>query len=225
MSKIPNILHILYIKDNNIDINVYEYFFIKSYIEINNPNKIYFHCNIIPNGKLFDKINTSMIVNKIDIPENKFFFIKKYKYAIIYKKLFDYGGVYIDIKSICIKPINHLLKYNFFKSKDNEIIGSEKGSYMAIKYFEYYFKNKVFKEIYSIYYDKNNNIVENHLIENLYYNNSEQYLQNIIFNEINDYSFGEYFHLIKNCYFLNLSNNSDLDKITIKDIFNKITYI
>ena len=49
MTKIPNILHVLYDKNNINDIEVPIFFFIKSFIEINKPISIYFHYLGIPN--------------------------------------------------------------------------------------------------------------------------------------------------------------------------------
>ena len=218
MLKIPNIFHIIYDKDNYKDIEVYIFFSIKSFIEINRPNEIYFHYISIPNGYLWNKIKDNLILKKIIVPKkyenNKLLFIEKYKYVIIYKKLIDYGGIYLDINSISINPINNLLKYNFVKSKNNEIICSEKNSSMANKYFDFYLNNKLFEEIFED---------NNYLIDNLNYDNSDNSIDNILFHEIYDYSFGTYFHLIKNCYFLSFSNNKKLNNITIFNIFNKIT--
>jgi len=220
---IPNIYHFIYSreKSNTTDIEIYKYFSIKSIIELNNPEKIYFHYTNLPYGKLWNSIKDSLILKNLGsinlINSNNS------KNIILFKILIDYGGIYIDFNTLCLRPLTELLKYNFFNSPENYIIGSEKNSYMGFKYFEYYLKNKKFNENYGIININGKNI-NNYLINNLNYDNSLDNLTNILNKEITDYTFGTYFHLIKNCYFINLLKINDiLLNITLLDIFNKIT--
>jgi hypothetical protein len=213
--KIPNIFHLIY-ESKNIDFEPYIFFCIKSIIEINKPEKIYFYYNNLPRGKLWNKIENELILKKIDIPDNYVnsiddFYIK-YKKIIIYKNLIEYGGIYLDINSICISPLNDLLKYDFIKSNNDEIICSAKKSHFAYKYFQFYSNNT-----------KKSIIIDKHDIYNINYDESEKNINYILFDEIYDYSFSTYFHLIKNCYFITFSNKNNLSKINIYDIFNKVT--
>ena len=223
---IPNYLHFFYHKNPNNDIKDYMFISIKSYIEINNPIKVYFHYFNLPYGNLWDKIKNKLILKKILLPKqyenNSDTYFEKYKKILIYKNLIDYGGVYLDNNSISINPITQLLKYNFFKSKYDEIIGSEKNSYMGNKFFSYYLNNNEFKENFGKM-AINDNIINNFLISELRYDNNNDYLNDILCREIYDYSFSNYFHLINNCYFLNFYDNINLKKISIDNIFNKIT--
>jgi len=236
-SIIPNIFHFINEKIYNNehgDIEVYKYFSILSAFNINNPKKIFYHYYNLPNGFLWEKLNNILkdkfILIKINIPNTfknniKNFFLK-FKLILIYQILKAYGGIYLDINSISINPINILLKYNFFKSKNNEIIGSEKESYMTNKLIDFYYKNKDLSEFDEKFGIKNikNIFINNHLIDNLNFNNSEEYVFNIIFKEIYDYSFSEYFHLLKNCYFFHLNIPEEkLNNINIFYIFNKIS--
>ena len=226
IDKIPNNFHLLY-ESLNEELDIHIYFSIKSIININNPSKIYFYYYKLPSGFLWDKIKNNLLLQKINIPDIylkdiKLFF-EKNKYIIIFKNLIEYGGIYLDINSICINPIKDLLKYNFVKSKNYEIICSEKKSYMALKYYQLFTYNVKFNEEFNLF-TINNNQIENYLIENLNYENLNIY--DIIFSEINDYSFSDYFHLIKKSYFLSLSNYLEveyLNKLNLNDIFNKIT--
>jgi len=224
---IPNYFHFFYINDINKDIEDYNFIFLNSLIQINNPDKIYFHYFNIPNGNFWNNIKNKVIFKKLLLPKNYenniYEYFEKYKKIIIYKNLTEYGGIYLDNNSILINPIYKLLKYNFFKSKDDEIIGCEANSYMSNKYFDYYLNNIEFRENFGKI-AINDIIIDNYLITDLKYNNDETYLNNIIFKEIYDYSFGDYFHLINNCYFINFSNNNEnLKKVKINDVLNKVT--
>ena len=224
IDKIPNNFHLLY-ESLNEELEIHIYFSIKSIININNPSKIYFYYCKLPSGLLWDKIKNNLILQKLNIPkiylkDIKLFF-EKNKYIIIYKNLIEYGGIYLDINSICINPIKDLLKYNFVKSKNNEIICSEKKSYMACKYYQFFTYNVKFNEEYNSL-TINNNQIKNYLIDNL--NDENLIIYNLIFQEIYDYSFSDYFNLIKKSYFLSLSKCLEyLNKLNLNNIFNKIT--
>ena len=229
---IPNIFHFInetsYLED-------YKYFSILSAFEINRAEKIFLHYYYLPSGKLFnklkEKISDKLILVKINIPiifKNNFnMFFLKFRLLFIYQILKKYGGIYLNINTISINPLTELLKYNFFKSENNEIIGSEINSYMVNKYIDYYYlpntNDKLFDEPFGIR-NINNNFINNYIIDDLKYNDDENFIYKIIFNEIHDYSFGEYFHLIKNCYFLHLNCKEELlNNINTEYIFNKIS--
>ena len=221
--KIPNIFHFFYIKDNiDEDIKIINYFSIKSVIDIHNPTKIYFHYNKLPSGVLFDALK-----NKLDIKiikTNSDIYNFNVKYILIFKTLLDYGGIYIDIHSLCLKPLNEIRKYNFFISNKLLIIGSEKNSYMAYKYIDAYINNLKINPKFGII-NINNNIYFNYLL-----NNNEYYIVNKddhFFKKIEDYSFHKYFDIIKNAYFISfyeeINNNEckNLNQINIYNLFIK----
>jgi hypothetical protein len=225
---IPNIYHYVYdIENINSDIEIYFYFSLKSIIEICNPELIYFYYINLPEGKLWDNIKNKLILKNIKIP-NEYkndltLFLNKFKKTIIYMNLIDCGGIYIDKFTLMINPLDKLFTYNFVKSKNSEIICSEKNSYMAKKYFDLYFYNKSFNEKYGeIIIDKKK--INNLLLNNLNYDDSYSSNYDIIFKNIIDYSFGNYFHIVNNCYFINIKNNeNNLKNINLYNIFNKIT--
>jgi hypothetical protein len=196
---IPNIYHLFYYKKSE-DIDILSFFSIKSIIEINSPEIIYFYYDYLPEGNLWDQIKINLSLKKIIIPKkflkNEIEYFNLYKFPLIYKELISYGGIYIDLDSICINPIKKLLNNNLFlKSTNNEIIMSEKNNIILAKYYDYYLNNIIFEET-------NKNILD------LKYNNL---IINNIFKEIYDYSFGDYFHLTKNCYLIKYNNSSDIN--------------
>jgi hypothetical protein len=210
---IPNIFHFIHYHINDNIIKYYEYLCINSVININKPCLIYIHFYKEPNGKLWDILNNSfksIILIKIDIPERIF---NKYKKALIYKILYDYGGIYLEFETLLINQI--ILKNKFIKSNNDEIIGSIKQLDITYQYFEYYQNNP----------NENNLHINLENSEfNMNYNTSNDNINIILFKEIHDYSFGIYFHLVNNCYIFSFYNkNIDTNILDFKYIFNKIT--
>lgn len=253
---IPNIYHFIYENNKYLeDIDIFSYFSIKSTLEINNPKSIYFYYINLPTGYLWNKIKPNLILEKINIPKiyynNLLLFFKKYKKQLIYYYLKKIGGIYIDIHTITLNNFSELLKYNFVKSINDEIICSEKNGYLCSKYLDYYIKlnndlnssriinNENINNYEILYIDSqfinffgiqniNGNLINNYIIDNLKYggsldynSNNEEHISKILYEEIYDYNFSNYFYLIKNCYFLCIKNNIGI--ISIYDIFNKNT--
>ena len=118
-----------------------------------------------------------------------------------------YGGIYLDFSVLTIgnKNLSKLLKLNFFKSKDNKIIGSEINSFIIKKYLI----DKDFNEKFGVRY------INNSFVNNLILDNEICIIDNDVFREINDYSFSNYFHLIKTYDWININsvNNKNLSEI------------
>jgi len=220
---IPNIFHVIYDEKKN---NIYQYFNIESIFKLNNPEKIFIYYLNNTNNNFKYMFNKNIIIfekiNKKDYLTTDIF---------IFKKLKEIGGIYVDINVLFISNIFHLLKYNFFKTDNNNIIGSEKNSYMINKYLEYYLLNyhklkdnnliltKDFNEKFGVR-NIDGEFINNYLIsENIFY------LSNTLFLEISDYSFSEYFNIIQKYSFVYLNESIFLedinDKLLLYDIFNK----
>jgi len=116
---IPNILHFVYgfnEKDNK-DFELFKYIAIKSAILLNNPDIVYFHYHIEPHGKYWDDIKSYLTLNHI-IPPTSIYNkpIKHYAHQsdiIRLEMLNKYGGIYLDIDTICLRSFNEFLKYDF----------------------------------------------------------------------------------------------------------------
>lgn len=197
MTNIPNIYHIFYDKINNNIFLEYEYYAIKSIIEVNNPSKIYFNYTVLPYGIFWDMISNKLILLNVKLLNDI-----KIKNILIFKSLIDYGGIYISINSICINPCSDLLNNKFIKSKNNEFICCEKNSNIAKEYLKYYMNNKLSNELSN---KSNYDIIYDSSFKNIY-------------TDIHDYSFGTYFNLVSNYKFIFLT-----DTICISDCLNKIT--
>jgi len=115
---IPNIVHFNYglIEQTNDFLFVY-YIAVLSCKIINNPNKIYFHCHYEPKGQWWHKTKELVDLIKVDIPThigNKELKKVAHKSDILRMKILkQYGGIYLDIDTICIRNYQDLL-YNKF---------------------------------------------------------------------------------------------------------------
>jgi len=209
---IPTIFHYIYIE--NIDLKEYQYFSIKSIIEFHNNPYIYIHYyDEIPCGFLWNKILDKIKFIKIKIPKK---IHNKYKNAIIYKILYDYGGIYLDFKTLLLNSLDTYLNNDIIHSCDNSLIGVIKNNDIIYSIFDFYQNNP-----YEIY-DLSNTDIK--LIE-LNYNISDDNINYLMTNEIYDYSFSQYFHIVNNCFLFSFKNFDD-DKLNILNmdfIFNKIT--
>lgn len=126
---IPNIVHFNYglIPQNDSFLFVY-YIAVLSCKLINNPDKIYFYYHYEPTGYWWDKTKEIVDLIKIDIPN---YIGEKPLKKVAHKSdiarmeaLKKYGGIYLDIDTICIKSYEHLLNNSFFIG--NEITESGK---------------------------------------------------------------------------------------------------
>jgi mannosyltransferase OCH1-like enzyme len=115
---IPNIIHFVYgFKEQKEEFELYRYLAIKSAYDVNKPDKIYFHYYYEPYGIWWDKIKPLLTLDKID-PPTEIYGNEIYHYAhkadiIRLQKLIKYGGIYLDIDTICLKSFNDLFEYDF----------------------------------------------------------------------------------------------------------------
>ena len=225
---IPNIFHFININELLEDnIPIYKYYSIKSIIQLNKPELIYFHTNHEYKDDLWNELKNScnFIILRVNYDNNynEELFNDILKNKLIYKILYEYGGIYFEIGSLCIQPLTNFRLYNFFKNNNDKVIGSEKKSYMVFKYLHsttYNIKNlnNKFGEI-----NINNIIIKNHLIdEKLYMEVFRNNLDNIIYNEIYNYSFSKYFNIINEAYFVLFEDISYFKKYE-KIYIHKIT--
>lgn len=139
---IPNQIHFIFIKpqDKEIKFSFIYYIAIYSAWKINNPDKIYFYYNYDMKGKWFDKLKEipNIIFEKIEVPTH---IGKKPLKKVAHKadiirmqKLYERGGIYMDIDTISVKPYKHLLKNKVVLGKEgryeicNAIMMTEKNS-------------------------------------------------------------------------------------------------
>ena len=116
MDTIPNIIHFIFgFKQQEEDFLFCFYLAVLSAYKVNKPEKIYFYYHYIPKGIWWKKLIEipTLILKKVDIPThigNKKILKTAHKADKLRMDLLnEYGGVYMDIDTITVRPYKHLL--------------------------------------------------------------------------------------------------------------------
>ena len=122
---IPNIFHFVFGMATDFGgrpFSLSHYLAIKSAADVNKPEAIFFHYEFEPTGEWWEKAKPLLTLNKIKAPES---FMGRPLYHVAHKAdvvrlqaLKEYGGIYLDLDTICVRPIKALLDHSF-------IIGQE----------------------------------------------------------------------------------------------------
>lgn len=247
---IPNIFHFVYgFKKQTEDFELYKYLSIKSAIDINKPTKVYFHYKYEPIGKYWEKIKPYLTLEYVEPPSeiygNDLLHYAHQADVIRLQKLQKYGGIYLDIDTICLKSFNDLRVYDFVigiqgNNNNSEIYGlcnavmlSKPQSEFVIEWIdtyttfrskgrdEYWDEHSVLMPLKLAYkYTNKIKILDNNVFYNpLWYN-----IHDILFNE--KININEYKKLVNNNYCIHLWDtytNEYLSKLTCEDILNTNT--
>lgn len=127
---IPNICHFVFgLKPQEEEFLFNYYLAVYSCFIVNNPDIIYFYYHYEPYGKWWDKLKIIPTINlqKIDVPTHIGTKIikktahkaDKVRMDILYEK----GGIYLDIDTICIKSWKELLKEDVVLGKQIPFAG------------------------------------------------------------------------------------------------------
>ena len=248
--KIPNLIHFVYgFKEQTEEFNLYRYIAIKSAYEVNKPDKIYFHYYNEPYGYWWDKIKPILTLEKIDPPteiyENKLYHYAHKADIVRLMKIIEYGGIYLDIDTICLRSFKHLLTNDFIMAAQNNsdndniyglcnaVILGKPNSFFANKWLESYktFRSKGRDE----YWDEHS-VLKPHELSKIYPNDikvldSEAFfyplwydINNVLFNE--RYDTDLYKKIIENSYVIHLWDTYShpyLKELTEEIIFKKNT--
>ena len=117
---IPNILHFIFGLSKDFggkNFILPHYLAIKSAIEINKPNKVYFHYKYLPETEWFQAIQDQLELVKLNPPThifgNALHHVAHKADVIRLQALKNKGGIYMDIDTICVKPFTPLLDNKF----------------------------------------------------------------------------------------------------------------
>jgi hypothetical protein len=133
---IPNIIHFIYGFKSDFGgkpFALVHYLAIKSAYEVNKPEKIFFYYKYMPSGEWWDKAKSYLTLIKTE-PPKYIFWNKLYHFAhqadvMRLKILNKHGGIYLDLDTICVKPLNEFLQHTFVIGKQG---GTTKGLCNAV---------------------------------------------------------------------------------------------
>jgi hypothetical protein len=122
---IPTIFHFIYGFNKNDSLKPFPlaYFLaVQSAARINNPQEILFHYQYEPRGQWWDAIKPLITRNQLTAPK-QFMGRPLYHFAhqadvIRLQTLFESGGIYLDLDTICVKPFSELLENRFVIGKE-----------------------------------------------------------------------------------------------------------
>ncbi len=127
---IPNIIHFVFFCDSDFNFTFCYYLAIYSAYLINSPEKIYFYYDKIPKGEWWDKTIEipNIILERVEIPlkigEKEIIHIAHKADKVRMDKLFERGGIYMDIDTISYKSYEHLL--------DNKVVLGRQVPYVGL---------------------------------------------------------------------------------------------
>ena len=117
---IPNVFHFIFGLNKDFGgkpFNLSHYLAIKSAIQVNKPDKVYFYYKYLPQTKWFKKIQDQIELIKIDPPNhifnNPLYHVAHQVDIIRLEILKEKGGIYMDIDTICVKPFTPILNNEF----------------------------------------------------------------------------------------------------------------
>ena len=244
--KIPNVIHYIYgLKEQNEEFPFLYYYGILSNVLINQPIQIFFHYQYIPYGYWWDKIKNYLTLNYVNYSNLEFnnIKVKHYAHKSDYLRLlilYNYGGIYYDIDTLCVKNHNHLLEHNIvfgiqekFKNEKNlignAVIYSKKNNFflkLLIDNYPKYFDNNdwtkaslfMITELYNSLSKSEQEKIKLLNKEHFYYPNyNENYLIYEIDKDINDEVIT--YHYCYNYSNLYINNIKNIDYIDNKNTF------
>ena len=116
---IPNKFHFIFGFSEDFGdkpFNLSHYLAIKSANDLNNPDEINFYYKYEPTGEYWEKTKPLLNLIQVEPPEeiygNKLEHVAHKADIIRLQALYEKGGIYMDIDTICVKPFTELLNNN-----------------------------------------------------------------------------------------------------------------
>jgi len=138
---IPNIFHFVFGMAADFGgrpFSLSHYLAIKSAVEVNRPTAVFFHYEFEPSGEWWEKAKPLLTLNRIKAPQQ---FMGRALYHVAHKAdvvrlqaLKETGGIYLDLDTICVKPIHGLLNHSFIIGQELKPEYSPKNWRQKIKY-------------------------------------------------------------------------------------------
>jgi hypothetical protein len=111
---IPRKFHFIYVSRGDRPVfGLMHYAAIKSAIDLNRPEKVFYHCNVEPEGEFWEKIRPLVEIVHTEVPAeiqgNKISNLAHAVDILRLEALKEYGGIYMDLDTICVRPFKSSL--------------------------------------------------------------------------------------------------------------------
>ncbi|KAG1313755.1 hypothetical protein G6F64_002004 [Rhizopus arrhizus] len=121
--RIPKIVHFVYgLRDPEPTLDLIHYIAIKSAHDTLKPEKIMFHYHHLPVGENFERARPMLTLNKVPLVEKVFGRpVSHYAHradVVRLQVLEEFGGIYLDLDLISLKPVDHLLNREFIMAQE-----------------------------------------------------------------------------------------------------------
>lgn len=121
--RIPKIVHFVYgLRDPEPTLDLIHYLAIKSAHDVLKPEKIMFHYHHLPVGDNFERARPMLTLNKVPLIQKVFDRpVSHYAHradVVRLEVLEKYGGIYVDLDLISLKPVDHLLNKEFIMAQE-----------------------------------------------------------------------------------------------------------
>lgn len=122
-SHIPKIVHFIHgLRRPEPTLDLVHYLAIKAAHEVLKPDKIMFHYHYMPVGEHFERIKHLLTLRQVPLVENIFGRpVSHYAHradVVRLEALLEFGGIYLDLDLISLKPVDHLLHHEFVMAQE-----------------------------------------------------------------------------------------------------------
>lgn len=122
-TRIPKIVHFIYgLRGPEPTLDLIHYLAIKSAHDVLKPDKILFHYHYMPVGDVFERARPMLTLRHVPLVTNIFGRpVSHFAHAadvVRLEALLEFGGIYLDLDLISLKPIDHLLENTFVMAQE-----------------------------------------------------------------------------------------------------------
>jgi hypothetical protein len=117
---IPGIFHFIFGMSPDFGgkpFSLVHYLAIRSAIDVNQPKTVFFHYQYEPKGEWWEKIKPFLTLNQIEAPQsifgNRLYHVAHQSDVVRLQMLQKHGGIYLDLDTICVKPLSPFLDASF----------------------------------------------------------------------------------------------------------------
>jgi hypothetical protein len=122
--RIPNLIHFCYGLCENPPFGFLEYLAIKSAIDLNQPDAVFFHHKYLPSGTWWESIRPLLTLVAVDPPTeifgNRIWHHAHQADVIRLNALIEHGGIYLDIDTLCVRSFDDLRGHKCVMGKQSE---------------------------------------------------------------------------------------------------------